>query len=222
MTELPYSIDVFAATFAHFNATWWPAVAAGLGACAWIVRYLARSNTAPGRARTALFCLAGCAAVVGGPYQLGAMSPLDFMAPIYGGYWLMFSAALLAVAMRYPTYTTDINLQKRAAAIITAIGLVAYPVLFWLETGADPTGLPLAGSAPGPTAIVIFGTLLGLSGRVPLYLLTAMAIWAVITTMNGYLLGLFTPYLVAATLVVAVAMRIVSHGSKSQDEGKRS
>ena len=200
MTELPYSVEVLTATLAAFNVAWWPVVAVGVLACGRILFVLVRSDgDVPLRqARVLCYIAAGTAAVAGGPYWLGAMAMLDFMAPLYGGLWLLQAALMLVLVLRGSLVWNASDRRLPVATI--AIGLIIYPILFWLETGGP--GVPLAGSAPDPTAIVSLGLLACMRGRGMWAALFIPALWAGIAAFNGYLLGLFTPWLVAATLAV--------------------
>ncbi|MEQ8666991.1 MAG: hypothetical protein RIC16_14825 [Rhodospirillales bacterium] len=214
MTELPYSVEVLTATLAAFNTTWWPVVAVGFASTLWLP--FANSDR---HARWMLFQAAGTAAVVGGPFWLGTMAALDFMAPVWGGLWLLQAAALLLIGWRGGLDFTGRGLRG-ASLVIVAVGALVYPILFQLETGAAGLGVPLAGSAPEPTAIVLIGLLLGARGRRMPAVLLIPALWAGVAAFNGYLLGLFTPWLVAVTLLAAVAARIAARQNEDDTVGE--
>lgn len=201
MTELPYDAPTLAAIVAAFNQTWWFAVLAGLAASAWIVRAMLNGATLT---RHACFAVAGMSLVVAGPYLMGSLAPLDFMAPVYAGLWLL-NALIFAIlgarggiAFAMPS--------DRAWPTLASLAIAAlYPVAFWIETEPTRGGLALPGSYPDATAILVIAMLSATTAtdRPPLLAVIVPIFWAGIAAFNGYLLGLFTPMLVAVAMILS-------------------
>lgn len=211
MTELPYSVEVLAAVLGDFNRTWWPAVLAGLIASVWIMLALARTgDTGLGQktSRYVCFAVAGMSLAVGGPFLLGTMAALDFMAPAYALLWLANAVVFLILGMRGRIRFASPMRRHRPPVAIVAFAAI-YPMLFWLETDAPPLGFALPGSAPEPTAILIVGLMSAIRGRLPVAAAAVPLVWAAVAGFNGYLLDLFTPFAVAVTLLAALAARAV-------------
>ena len=199
MTELPYDAPTLAAIVAAFNQTWWFAVLAGLAASAWIVRAMLNGATLT---RHACFAVAGMSLVVAGPYLMGSLAPLDFMAPVYAGLWLL--NALIFVILGARGGIAFAMPSDRAWPILVSLAIAAlYPVAFWIETEPTRGGLALPGSYPDATAILILALLTATRKRAPVVAVTVPVVWAGIAAFNGYLLGLFTPMLVAVALIVS-------------------
>jgi len=199
VTELPYDAPTLAAIVAAFNQTWWFAVLAGLAASAWIVRAMLNGATLT---RHACFAVAGMSLVVAGPYLMGSLAPLDFMAPVYAGLWLL--NALIFVILGARGGIAFAMPSDRAWPILVSLAIAAlYPVAFWIETEPTRGGLALPGSYPDATAILILALLTATRKRAPVVAVTVPVVWAGIAAFNGYLLGLFTPMLVAVALIVS-------------------
>ena len=81
------------------------------------------------------------------------------------------------------------------------IALAAYPFVV-LAQGSDWIAVPMSGSAPNPTAMLILGLLLGLP-KVPWVLFLMPLAWAVVAGMGAHLLDHGGDYLVPIVIGAA-------------------
>ncbi len=213
--ELPYSLDVYFALMGDYNARWLPVVLS-----AWVLAALIAALTLRLQRRAAKWisrCLAGYLAAsclwVGVAHQLDMMAELNFMAPYYAAAWIGQGVMLTWFSLS----PTGINLGFRsslARTLSTALilfALVIHPLILLIQ-GYDWTSLPLAGTAPNPTAILMVGLLLAL--RTPPRLLFALPLaWAAVAGASAYMLDHAVDYIVVISIVSAVLLALFErHG----------
>jgi hypothetical protein len=206
--ELPYSIEVYRAALAGFNAHWFPlpvVMPLVLAAVAAAVVKAKRRRDALTGYPLALVCL-----WVGWGHQLDLMAAFDFLAPIYGGAWIA-QGVLLAVAcgllgeVRFMPRAAPVT---AAAAAVFALGLIGYPLLAY-ATGTPFDGLPVAGMAPTPTAVALSGLLIVAGGRWSLFVWLIPLLWAGVAASTGNLLDYWPDMAAAAVIAAAAAVHVL-------------
>ncbi len=207
---LPYDIEVWFAELAAYNGDWFPApvvswlLAAGALAVVWL---------RPGdgmAARAVLALLAGMWMFTGVAHLWGLMAGLDFLAPIYAGFWAAQALGLaLAAGFGAPRFRFGGDAAGLAGLILALAGLAAYPLALLVLGYGPPEAMPLAGTAPAPTALFTAGLLLALRPRPPLLLFLVPLGWAGVAGMSAWLLTFPPGYAVAALLVAAAGLAVV-------------
>lgn len=206
---LPYTADVLFSVMEQYYRAVWPAgpvalllALAGLG-------LTVRPVTGGDRIIGAL--LAAAWIWVGAAHQLGRMATIDFAAPLYGALWIVQGLLLawVCVLRGRVAFRFRASVFGWAGAGLAAFGLAGYPLVVWLMGYGWPA-LPLAGTAPGPTAIFTIGLLL-LGERVPIYLLVLPLIWSGIAGVTGWLLGLPIAYAVPLATVAGFVLLILKN-----------
>jgi len=199
---LPYSAEVLTAVLAQMNRALWPApllVPAGL----LLLLALATSGqrgSAAGRA--VLLALAAAWLWLALGYQMQTMAALDFLAPVHAAVYAAGALLLgFAASLRQPP---ALRFQGGAGAWtglgLVFLGLAGLPLLAWIA-GRELAALPVAGLAPGPTAVTTLGVLLlarWTRGRL-LALAAVPLLWTLFAGYVGLALGL------AANLVQPLA-----------------
>ena len=146
---------------------------------------------------------------VGAVFHLQYFATLNFAAPVYGGMFLL-QAALLAwqgpVRSRLPMCRRQ-DAVGRAGLLIALYALAIYPLLDLSDAGTIDT-LRLAGTAPGPTALLTLGLLLQLQRPVPLYLLVVPVAWALVAGFSGWVLGLTADLLLPVSAVAGLGVTL--------------
>lgn len=208
LRDLPYSIDVYFAAMAQYNADWLPAVAAGPLLAAAVLGLILRPW--PGRTVASdrlIATLLGAAWIwVGAVHQIGLMASLNFMAPVYGAAWIAEGA--LIVLLGGAAGRLRFRFSGRGGGwlglVVALVGLVGYPLAV-LAAGVDGHGLPLVGTAPHPTALFTAGLLVMARGGLPILLFAIPLGWAGVAGLSAYLLRFPVDYGVAAAIVGAAA-----------------
>lgn len=203
---LPFSAEAMDSVRAGYLAALWP-LSAVAGLLSLLAAALVRSGS-PAGGQVAAGLLAAGWATVGIGFQIGAAGQIDFMAPVYGGFFLL-QAALMAWAAVAGPFTGG---ARRDPASSLGLALVAVAVVGWpilaLAAGRAWTALPAPGLTPDPTALLTLGLLLLAPPPVRLSLLAVPVLWALVAGLQA--LALDTParltLSVAALLVVAVAL----------------
>lgn len=144
--------------------------------------------------------------VVGGPYLAGSLAPFDFMSSVYSILWIVNGFVFLGLGVRGQTrFAIPPKVARQVLGTMVIAGL--YPVMFWLEAGMVGLSFAVPGANPDATAIFILALLLAVQRPLPLLAWALPAAWTLPAVLNGYLLGLLTPTLVATTLlIVAIAL----------------
>ena len=203
---LPFTAEVLDSVRAGYLAALWPlsAVAALLSLLA--VALVRDGSTAGGRVATALMAIGW--ATVGIGFQIRTAGTIDFMAPVYGGFFLLQAALMAWTAIARPLAGGP----RRGPAGRLGLALVALAVVGWpalaLAAGRAWTALPAPGLTPDATAILTLGLLLLVAPPARLSLLAVPALWSLVAGIQA--LSLDTPARLtlpaAALLVVAVAL----------------
>ena len=204
--SLPYTIEVFFASMALYNDAVFPAPS--IAALLAVVAVGLVLRPFPDRDRVTGGLIGTVLAIfwiwVGALHQLRHMAELNFMAPIYGYAWMiqggLIAAASLSGRLRW-SYTGDI--RHRAGLGIALFGLFGYPLVVLL-LGYDWRSLPIAGTAPAPTAILTAGLLLLARERPPCILFVIPFCWAGVTTFSAYKLDFILDFSVPAAVLASV------------------
>jgi len=209
--ELPYSVEVYAELMAAYNEGWLPAtsLAPVLSLLVLALALWPPPGHEAAAARLIGALLAAAWLWVGWAHQLGMMAGLNFLATLYGAAWLAQGAllALTCAASNRTRFRLGADLRGRTGLALALFGLAGYPALALL-LGLDWPAVPLAGTAPEPTAIFTSGLLLGLRARPRLHLLLIPLGWAGVSTLSAYLLAYPLDFTVAAAVLAALALGV--------------
>ena len=209
--SLPYSVEVLFASMAEYNRLWFPEALVApllmLIALTLALRPLSGREGASARLVGAL--LAAAWAWVGWAYLSRHMALLDFLAPVYGGAWLLQGAllALTLTVLGSASFKPRGDARGWAALALALAGLIGYPLAVLLM-GHDWRAVPLPGLAPDPTAVFAAGLLAAARERPPLYLFILPLGWAGVALYSGYVLGFALDYAVAASILAAAGLAI--------------
>lgn len=212
--ELPYTVEIYFAVMADYNRAWFPVPQIAFASAAVSIALVMRPLPAIPEAGDRFVCglLAAASLWVGWAHQLQLMAELNFMAPVYGWAWIA-QGVLFAVTGAGPKpvrFVVGRDWAGRAAIALALFGLLGYPLCL-LGLGQGWESLPLAGTAPEPTAILTAGLLAATRERPPLYLLVVPVGWAGVTGVSAYLLGFPLDYTVTASVLAGVALAIARH-----------
>lgn len=208
---LPYTVEVYFVSMASYNATWFPVVVVGalLALAAVALALRPPAGREPAAARLIFAILAAAWLWVGAVHQLRLMATLNFLAPAYGVAWIAQGAlfALYAALGRRTTFRFAGDAAGRIGLALALLGIAAYPLAV-LALGHDWDGLPLAGTAPDPTAILTAGLLLAARPHPPLQLFVVPLGWAGIAAVSASLLPFPLDYSVAAAVIAAAGFAV--------------
>ena len=214
---LPYTTDVFFAAMARYNADHAGLVAllAGLTMAVFALAVFGTRKAWQDRAVGAV--LAAGALTSGWAHQSGLMADLNFMASVYGPLWIVqggLLAGTLALRPRLSFAGADTGSSaggrtRLGGLAIAAVGLIGHPLAL-LAHGIDAASLPLAGSAPDATAILIAGLLAAAHGPrwLRLGLLLLPLAWGGVAATSAYLLGFAPDALVPLAVLAAAALTV--------------
>lgn len=218
--ELPYSQDVYLALIDAYNRDHMAFVIVGVTICvACIVAAVLPAGGQPVLVKRLLLAgLAGCSVFVGAFHQLTLMASLNFMAPFYGGLWILQGAVLLWLAFSHRAAGLfEASVARRSIGIAMALcGTFLYPVVVYSVAGSTGIETPVPGTAPNPTALAIVGILLTLRGGPPVVTLIVPVLWAVITGATAYLLSFPIDYTVSMGLGLAVAVGLYARFNRTE------
>ena len=209
--ELPYTAEVYFAAMAEYHVALFPAVV--VAALLPVVALALALRPPTGReglsARIVGALLAAVWVWVGAVHQLQVMAGLNFMAPVYGIAWIVQGALIVVTCtlLGRVRFRVAGDVRGWIGLALALIGLVAYP-LAALALGADWRGLPLAGTAPDPTAVFTAGLLLTARERPPLHLFVLPLGWAGVAAVSAYLIDFPLDYVVPAAVLAAAALAI--------------
>jgi hypothetical protein len=200
---LPYDLEIFFSAMARWHAAWFPAplvgVALAVAALVLTWRPLAGRRT---RDRLIGLILASFALWVGAVHQLRLMATFDFMAPLYGGVWLVQAAATVALVVARPR----LHFRATGAGLgLAALALVGYPLAV-VAMGYGWPAAPLVGTAPDPTAVFTAALVATARGRARFALLVVPLAWAGVAALSAVLLGFALDGVVAAAILAAIAL----------------
>ncbi|MGF1610100.1 MAG: DUF6064 family protein [Kiloniellales bacterium] len=185
---LPFTAEVFFANFESYNRAIWPAQLVAYGLALLIILLAARPLRGSGRLIGAL--LAAAWAWNGVVYHLLHSATINFLAPVFGAFFIIQALLLLWTA----TIRGKVSFRWRADPCgLAGLGLIAfalllYPLLGWLAGHGWPQAA-LFGVAPCPTTVFTLGLLLAIEGRTPLHLVAIPVIWSLIGGSAAWLLG---------------------------------
>jgi hypothetical protein len=206
---LPYSIEALFAAMAEINAAWFPApllaVLLALAAVALVLRPFAGRTRMTARIVGAL--LAAAWVFVGTVYQIRGMATLNFLAPIYGGVWIIegaLIATVFAVCGR-SDFRFEGDLRGRVGLALALFGLAGYPLVV-LALGDGWWALPVVGIAAEPTVIFTAGFLVAARDRPPLFLLAVPLAWSGVAAVQANLLRFPLDYTVPLSVLVVAAL----------------
>lgn len=208
--ELPYSIEVFFAAMARYNAEHLSAVGLNLAlSLAAVGLALWRRADEPQADRTIGAVLAVGWIWVGAVHQLGLMADLNFMASVYGPVWILEGALLALVSLIRPQVRFRFAGDGVAwgGLVVALLGLAAYPLAI-VALGFDWRAVPLAGSAPHPTVLLTAG-LLALAGGprwLRLGLMVLPLAWGGVAALAASLLAFPLDYAVTAAVAAAAGL----------------
>ena len=214
---LPYTTDVFFAAMARYNADHAGLVAllAGLTMAVFALAVFGTRKAWQDRAVGAV--LAAGALTSGWAHQSGLMADLNFMASVYGPLWIIQGGLLLGTLALRPrlsfagadTGSGADDRTRLGGLAIAAVGLIGHPLAL-LALGVAPASLPLAGSAPDATAILIAGLLAAAQGPrwLRLGLLLLPLAWGGVAATSAYLLGFAPDTLVPVAVLAAAALTV--------------
>jgi hypothetical protein len=187
---------VLASSYAFYNAAVWPAQAVAL-ALALAAIWLAAAPRAWSGPAVAAILAAGwtwCGLV----FFLQHFARLDFMAPVYGGAFLLQALLLLWWLFRRRFVFTNASDGVTAAAVALAfLSIVGLPLVTGLG-GFGFASARIVGLAPGPTVLFTLAMLLLVEGRGRWLLMVLPLSWCALDGATGWALGVPEALAVAA------------------------
>lgn len=208
---LPYTVEVFFAAMAEYNAAWFPA--APIALLLSVFAFVLALQPLPGRpgaaGRIVGAILAAAWIWVGAVHQLHHMATLNFMAPVYGLAWIAEGVliAFTCVLRGSVDFRFGNDLRGRTGLTLALIGLLGYPLAV-PALGYGWQAVPLPGIAPNPTAIFTAGLLLAARDRPPLHLFVLPLCWTGVAAVSAWLLDFPLDYAVPAAVIAALALAI--------------
>lgn len=203
MRELPFTAEILDALVGRYVVAVWPlpvvAPVLALLALALMLRPL------PGGGRAAAALLAAAWAGVGIDFHIRTVAAIDFLAPVYGGFFLVQAALLTWSGVLRGRLAGG---PPRAAGAwigfaLAVLAIAGYPLLALLAGRSWP-GLPIVGVTPDPTVMLTLGLVLLGAGRPPLHLLVVPALWALVAGVTGWMLD--TPERLPLSAAAATAI----------------
>lgn len=202
----PFDAEVLASFYGRYNAEVWPAQVFSLAlslAAVWLsLAPRPLGGRVDGARAIGLVLVAGwlwCGVV----FFIDHFARFDFLAPVYGGAFVVQSALLLWVLVwrqRPPASQPD---GFGAAGLLLAfLAIIGLP----LVSGLGDAGFAAArivGIAPGPTVVLTLAMLLLVEGRPPWLLTVIPLLWCGVAAVTGWALAL--PEALAVALLGAVA-----------------
>lgn len=198
----PFDAEVMAATYARYNAAVWPAqpvaLLLALAALWLVVAPRAWSGRAVGAILASGWLWCG---LVFFPRHWG---PLDFLAPVYAGAFLLQALLLLLLLVWRPRpFVVPPDGAGLGGLALAALALFGIPLVSGLGE-AGFAAARIAALAPGPTAVFTLALLLLPAGRPPWLLLPIPLLWCGVAAVSGWTLGV-PENLAAALLALAAA-----------------
>jgi hypothetical protein len=214
---LPYTIEVFFAAMARYNADHAGLVAllAGLSMAAFAGAVL--GTRAPWHDRAVGAVLAAGALMCGWAHQSGMMADLNFLAGVYGPVWVVQGGLLAGTLALKPRlrFAAGVDRARLGGLAIAGVGLIGYPLALF-AVGVAPASLPLAGSAPDATAILIAGLLAAAQG--PRWLRLGLMLvplgWGGVAAASAYLLGFPADAMVPLAVLAAATLTLMDRGTR--------
>jgi len=207
---LPYTIEVYLATLAAYNADYFPlSLLAWLALLGGLLAICFRLGESLWRDRVLAILLGALWLWVGLVHQREIMAALNFMAPLYGLLWAAQGGLLILLGLGgLLRFAWPGGARGVLALFLGLAGLLLYPLCI-LFLGYEWQALPLAGTAPNPTAILSLAFLLMLKGRrLPLLLLLGPLAWGGVAALSAHLLSFPLDYSVLAAALLALGATI--------------
>ena len=176
---LSFDAEVLSLLFAQYNGAIWPAQPIAWLAALFAIWLAVRSPANGDRMIGALLAAAWlwCGAV----FQLQFFAPINFMAPLYGGLFIL-QGLLLAWSL---ILRAEVAFRVRPGPFgMGGFALVLFALMIVpgisILTEESWRSVRLVGVAPGPTAVFTLGLLLFTKGRTPIYLAVIPLLWTLL------------------------------------------
>ena len=202
---IPFSPEVFFALFEEYNLAIWPAqlVAYGLGLLVLVlaIRPSPMSSTLIGVILAAFWLWNGIA------YHWLFFAPINFAAPVFAGLFVLQAVLLLwkCTIRRNVTFAFRRDAISVAGLTLMVSALTIYPLLA-IASGHEWPQFAVFGVAPTPTVIFSFGVLMFVRPRASLTLLIIPVLWALITGIVLWSVGIPEDALLPVAALVAMAL----------------
>jgi Family of unknown function (DUF6064) len=185
---LPFTAEILFSSFEHYNRALWPLPIIAPALALAILALALRSVRHGDRAIGALLGLAWL--WVGFGYFILHFAAFDFIAPIYGAFFVL-QALLLnwsAVVRNRLAFRFTGDLFGWCGLALVLAAALAWPLAdsLWGQGWASAR---LVGLAPGPTAVFTLGMLL-CAGRTPLHLAVIPLLWTLIAGVTAWILSI--------------------------------
>ncbi len=203
---LPYTAEILAALAAQLNGALWPLHLGLLLLTALAVLHAWRPVSGGDRAIGILLaCGWGWVAWI---WFWRGMAPLDFLAPIYAGLFVLQAVLLLAFALAgrlaFRLHEAAFPMLGLGLLALAAVGLP----LFGFLTGRSLSQLEVIWLAPTPSAVATLG-LLFLVHQPPRILFAVPCAWALIGGALAWTLGMPAPLLGSVALLAGGGLAVL-------------
>ncbi|PWG65452.1 DUF6064 family protein [Spiribacter halobius] len=213
---LPYTAEVLDALLADYHAAIAP-----LRVIGWLLTAIALAlawRGGPTGWRGSCAVLAAGWLWTGIAFHYERFAVLNFAAPAYAGLFGLQAALLLVTgALAGRPGTSARGALAWIGLAVAAFALLGQPALA-AALGASWQAVPMAGTAPTPTALATLGILL-LAARTPIHLCLLPALWGLIAGASGWILGM--PRELPLALVALALPGLLWWQRRSRPERKR-
>ncbi|MEC9367791.1 MAG: DUF6064 family protein [Pseudomonadota bacterium] len=209
---LPFSAEALFGQFGQYNSAIWPAPVSAflLGALALWLLFEPRANS--GRIISGILALFW--AWNGAVYHLAWFSEINFLAPMFGIFFLAEGAVLLwfGVVRDQYDYRLGRTLADWTGLALVIFALAGYPLLaaqlghVWPET-------PFFGVAPCPTTLFTLGVLLMMQPRVNWPASIIPLLWALTGASGAWILDIREDWSLLIAAVLFVPLAIAKNGA---------
>lgn len=211
---LPFTAEVLESLVGRYMTAIWPLPAVAPVLAVITVALAVRPVRGGGLIVAGL--LAAAWAGVGIDFHIRTAASIDFLAPIYGAFFLV-QAALLAwtgiVRGRMP-FGFGHGAAGWTGLALAAFAVAGYPLLALL-TGRTWPSLPVVGVTPDPTVMLTLGVLLLTGGRIRLHLLAVPVLWSLVAALTALSLGTPERLVLPAAAAVTVALALWTRRSRA-------
>jgi Family of unknown function (DUF6064) len=186
---LPFTAEILFSSFEPYNRALWPLPMVAPALALVILALALRPVRHGDRALGALLALAWL--WVGLGYFILHFAAFDFVAPIYGAFFVL-EALLLgwsAVVRGRLAFRFRRDLFGWCGLALAFAAALAWPLADAL-LGQDWTSVRVVGLAPGPTAACTLGMLLLCAGRTRLHLAVVPLLWTLIAGATAWILSI--------------------------------
>jgi Family of unknown function (DUF6064) len=186
---LPFTAEILFSSFEHYNRALWPLPIVAPALALAILALALRSVRHGDRAIGALLALAWL--WVGLGYFILHFAAFDFIAPIYGAFFVLQALLLIwsAVVRNRLAFRFTGDLFGWCGLALVLAAALAWPLAdsLWGQGWASAR---VVGLAPGPTAVFTLGMLLLCAGRTPLHLAVIPLLWTLIAGVTAWILSI--------------------------------